>query len=180
LAALRNFEPTVKWVDENGFLTERAKGFLRSLFDFTGATAGTVPVGSLGGDGVSGTLFLSALGTWDLPDYPIGANPTVSAGLTANDGIATTFMRSDASPAIDQGITPTWTGAHVFSSSVKTGAFGANNATPQTSASIGAAVATTAATQTTPYGYATQAQADDIVARINTIRAALVANGILT
>jgi hypothetical protein len=32
-----------------------------------------------------------------------GANPTATAGPTANNGVATTFMRSDASPAIQLG-----------------------------------------------------------------------------
>lgn len=32
-----------------------------------------------------------------------GANPSATAGPTANNGVATTFMRSDASPAVQQG-----------------------------------------------------------------------------
>ncbi|MEO9145108.1 MAG: glycosyl hydrolase family 28-related protein [Ginsengibacter sp.] len=43
-----------------------------------------------------------------------GANPTASIGLTAVNGTASTFLRSDAAPAIDQTITPTWTGLHTF------------------------------------------------------------------
>lgn len=50
-----------------------------------------------------------------------GANPSVSVGLSANNGVATTYMRSDASPALSQSITPTWTGAHIFSSDVTLG-----------------------------------------------------------
>lgn len=46
---------------------------------------------------------------------PTAANPTASLGLTAVNGAATTFMRSDAAPALDQAITPTWTGKHIFS-----------------------------------------------------------------
>lgn len=45
-----------------------------------------------------------------------GANPTQSIGLTAVNGSATTFMRSDAAPALSQAIAPTWTGTHTFSS----------------------------------------------------------------
>ncbi|VVE75761.1 hypothetical protein [Pandoraea sputorum] len=48
-----------------------------------------------------------------------GANPTAKAGLTAVNGSATTFMRSDAAPALDQSITPTWKGAHLFNKSGK-------------------------------------------------------------
>jgi hypothetical protein len=41
-------------------------------------------------------------------------NPTASVGLTAVNGSATTFMRSDGAPGIDQTIAPTWTGLHTF------------------------------------------------------------------
>lgn len=50
-----------------------------------------------------------------------GANPSVSLGLAAVNGAAITYMRSDAAPALDQGITPTWTGKHIFSKSVASG-----------------------------------------------------------
>ena len=43
------------------------------------------------------------------------ANPTASLGLTAINGSASTFMRSDGAPALNVGISPTWTGAHTFS-----------------------------------------------------------------
>jgi hypothetical protein len=46
---------------------------------------------------------------------PVGANPSASIGLAVVNGAATSFMRSDAAPAINLAITPTWTGAHVFS-----------------------------------------------------------------
>jgi len=55
------------------------------------------------------------------------------------------------------------------------------NATPivQRAGAAQAAVATTASTQTTPWGYSTQAQADGIVTLVNEIRAALVALGLM-
>ena len=43
-----------------------------------------------------------------------GANPTATIGLTATNGSAVTFMRSDAAPALSQSIAPTWTGLHIF------------------------------------------------------------------
>ena len=46
---------------------------------------------------------------------PLGANPSASVGLSVVNGSALTFMRSDAAPALDQTISPTWTGAHTFS-----------------------------------------------------------------
>lgn len=42
------------------------------------------------------------------------ANPTSKSGLTAANGSAVTFMRSDAAPAIDVSIAPTWTNKHIF------------------------------------------------------------------
>jgi hypothetical protein len=45
---------------------------------------------------------------------PLAANPSTSLGLSAVNGSATTFMRSDAAPALDQSITPTWTGLHTY------------------------------------------------------------------
>lgn len=41
------------------------------------------------------------------------ANPTNKSGLTAINGSAVTYMRSDAAPAIDTAIAPTWTGKHI-------------------------------------------------------------------
>lgn len=46
------------------------------------------------------------------------ANPTASIGLTAVNGSALTAMRSDAAPALSQGISPTWSGTHTFSNPV--------------------------------------------------------------
>jgi len=43
-----------------------------------------------------------------------GANPTASVGLTAVNGSAPTFLRSDGAPALDQSISPSWTGYHTF------------------------------------------------------------------
>ena len=45
----------------------------------------------------------------------LGANPTGTVGLSVVNGSATTYMRSDAAPPLDVGITPTWTGIHTFS-----------------------------------------------------------------
>jgi hypothetical protein len=51
----------------------------------------------------------------DAPVLPAGAgNPSVLVGLTAVNGSANTFMRSDAAPAINQNINPVWTNIHTF------------------------------------------------------------------
>lgn len=46
-----------------------------------------------------------------------GANPSASVGLSAVNGSAATWMRSDGAPALSQSIGPTWTGAHIFNAS---------------------------------------------------------------
>lgn len=47
-----------------------------------------------------------------------GANPTANVGLSAVNGSASTFLRSDGAPPLDQGIAPTWTAAHAFSNTI--------------------------------------------------------------
>lgn len=191
MSGFRNFEPGQRWAQDDGTLTERAKGWTRSVFDYIGATQGVIPITSIGGDGTTITTFYRADGTFAVPDYPVGADPTATVGLTATNGTSEDFMRADAAPALNVGIVPTWTGVHTFTAdtafagitttttaTIGTG-FGCNGKTAQTAAAVGAAVVSTVATNVVPYGYATQAQADDIVTRINTIRAALIANGIL-
>lgn len=75
----------------------------------TGQTANQVLASP---DGTTGAVSLRSL---TLADIPAGvptasANPSASIGLTAVNGSATTFMRSDGAPALSQAITPTMTG----------------------------------------------------------------------
>lgn len=58
------------------------------------------------------------------PSIPIGANPSAKVGTAAVNGSAATFMRSDGAPQIDQAMSPTWSGTHVFSGTIN--ATGAN------------------------------------------------------
>lgn len=48
---------------------------------------------------------------------PAGANPSATIGLTAVNGSATTFLRSDAAQALSQSITPSWTALHAWTES---------------------------------------------------------------
>lgn len=76
---------------------------------FSSGLSGAVPAS---GGGTAN--FLRADGNFAAPAYPVGANPTASVGLAAVNGTATTFMRSDGAPALDQTISPTWSGKHLF------------------------------------------------------------------
>lgn len=51
-------------------------------------------------------------------DPVVFANPTAQVGLSAINGAAVTAMRSDAAPALDQGIIPTWTGLHTHQADI--------------------------------------------------------------
>lgn len=57
---------------------------------------------------ISGTLTAGQI-------PPLGATPTVSVGLSAVPGAASTYIRSDGAPSLSQSIIPTWTGIHTFS-----------------------------------------------------------------
>ncbi len=71
----------------------------------------------------------------------------------------------------------TTTGTIIATTTAQKLAFHGATAVIQRAGAAQAAVATTAATNTTPYGYTTAAQADAIVALVNEIRATLVEKG---
>lgn len=64
-------------------------------------------------NGPGSTVQLDALITGALP-----GNPTALVGLAAVNGVAVTWMRSDAAPALDVSISPTWLGTHTFAQPV--------------------------------------------------------------
>ena len=70
------------------------------------------------------------------------ANPTALVALTVVNGTATTAMRSDAAPALDQAIIPTWTGSHTWTKTV-----GSGTQTPTLTVNGPAHTALTAATE---------------------------------
>ena len=70
----------------------------------------------------NGTRYVdAAIQTADIPG--LGANPSASVGLSAVNGVATTYLRSDSSPALSVAITPTWTGTHTFSNATYSALF---------------------------------------------------------
>lgn len=80
--------------------------------NFTSTTPGYVP---LSGGGTAN--FLRADGTFAAPATAVGANPSASVGLSAVNGSAPTFMRSDAAPALSIAISPVWSSNHIFTPS---------------------------------------------------------------
>lgn len=69
---------------------------------------------SLTTTGTGAATFVSNTLNIPTPVIPAAANPTGTVGLTAVNGSATTFLRSDGAPALSQSIIPTWTGLHTF------------------------------------------------------------------
>jgi hypothetical protein len=66
----------------------------------------------------STTVRATAQAIADLGAGASFGNPTAQIGLSPVNGVAATAMRSDAAPSLDEGISPTWTGAHTFNNTV--------------------------------------------------------------
>jgi Protein of unknown function (DUF1565) len=98
-------------------------GAYASTFTMTGATSVTFPT--------SGTLATTSA-------IPAANNPTGTLGLSAVNGSASTFMRSDAAPLLSQGIAPTWTGSHTFNSTSFFTKLGGSSSAPTAVAGAGA------------------------------------------
>jgi len=93
---------------------------LSSNVTVTAADTGAEP--ALGNPASNGYVLSSTTGgtrSWVAQTTaPVGANPSASVGLTSVNGSASTFLRSDGAPALDQSISPTWSGNHAFSNTV--------------------------------------------------------------
>lgn len=86
---------------------------LKSIPKLPGSVLGTSPI-VVTASGVNYTVSLNLVSLAALLPATTGANPTASVGLAAVNGSASTFLRSDGSPALSQAITPTWTGDHAW------------------------------------------------------------------
>lgn len=98
---------TISGTATNGSATTFMRSDAAPALNTTGVTAGAYTYGSFTVD-VNGRLTAASSGA--VP--PAAANPSGSVGLGAVNGSATTFMRSDAAPALSQSINPTWTAPH--------------------------------------------------------------------
>lgn len=61
---------------------------------------------------------LTLAGSQAAPAGVTGADPTATIGLTAVNGSAGTFLRSDGAPPLSQAIAPTWTNTHTFNNQI--------------------------------------------------------------
>jgi len=85
-----------------------------TTYQNTAAAASDVTGMYSGCTGLS-TQYLAANNTCQNVSSAVsGANPTGLIGLTAVNGSATTYTRSDSTHALDQSIAPTWTGVQTF------------------------------------------------------------------
>jgi hypothetical protein len=99
-----------------------------------GGSGAATLTGYLKGNGTSAFTAVSTIPYSDIsgtPTIPTGANPSASVGLTAVNGSAATFMRSDGAPAIDQSIAPSWSSLHTFT---KNGSLASNGSSMKISA----------------------------------------------
>lgn len=90
-----------------------------------GGTTSTGALQAVSGLGTAGYV-LTSNGAGALPTWQAAAgggtagNPTASVGLTAVNGSASTYLRSDGAPALSQAIAPTWTAKHIFAQTTGT------------------------------------------------------------
>src|SRR4249920_1746554 len=99
----------------------------------TRVTLGVTPMGVLfthdgiiGGGPMNHDVHIG-LDQWVLDDLASsGDSPTALVGLTPIDGVSENFIRADGAPALDQTISPIWTGNHTFEGDV---AFTGDNVT---------------------------------------------------
>lgn len=112
--------------------TEHGPGILRTVAPLVLPDIGHNPMGR-STRGVPGQLaraqdhiFIKTGGVGEDTDWdeiPLGSTAFGAAtgviGLVASNGVATSYMRSDAAPALSQNIAPDWTGVHRWSNYVE-------------------------------------------------------------
>lgn len=94
----------------DGSANVTAAGTLATVNSGPGSCGDATHVCQITTNGKGLTTAQSAVGI----TQPTAANPSASVGLSAVNGSASTFLRSDGAPPLDQSIVPTWTGTHTF------------------------------------------------------------------
>jgi hypothetical protein len=96
----------------SGTVTTTGSPASGNLTKFSGATS--ITNGDLTGDvTTSGTLATTYSGVVPAGKVAdLGGNPAHLIGMSVVNGSATTYLRTDGSPAIDPAIVPVWTGLH--------------------------------------------------------------------
>jgi hypothetical protein len=87
-------------------------------FKTVSGTGISIPAGSTYALYCNGTNVVNATSSNGAVSYFPGTPSGSPVGLTTAAGTASTFMRSDATLAIDTSITPTWTGTQTFTNQV--------------------------------------------------------------
>lgn len=92
-----------------------AATFMRSdaAFAIQNATAGRKGLVQVDGTGICISLGIISLCS-PYPTVPVSANPTAKVGPTVVNGSASTWMKSDAAPPIDETASYIWSGQHTF------------------------------------------------------------------
>lgn len=160
------------------FGTDTATGLYRFGADSIGlAVAGTLLAK------FSGTT-VDVTGSVRASQQLVSTVATGTAPLTVTSTTKVTNLNADlldgndwAAPGTIGATTP---GIARFSDVTVTGNFGCNGKPSQGAVASGGAVSGTGATNVSPYGFSTAAQANDIITKLNTIQAALIANGIMS
>ena len=106
--------PTNGWyLPSANTLGVATNGVQRGLIGSNGGWQVGTPTGGDKGSGninVAGGYYVNGVALSNAS----GANPSASIGLSAVNGTATTYLRSDGAPALSQAITPVWTGNHYY------------------------------------------------------------------
>lgn len=151
-------------------------------FTVTAASGNTLVAGTLSVTGHVTVESVTSTGATGTGKFVFDTSPTFAAGITlagAVTGVTTLGMTGDLTITDADIILSTGTGTKIGTGLGQKIGFHASTPTVQRSGAAQAAAATTAATNVTPYGFTTAAQADAIVTLVNELRAALVQKGLI-
>lgn len=196
MANIQPLRPYMIFTDKQGNLTKEAYEFLFSMFQRVGGSLSNLNAallqnktweapGTIGFTTPNTGKFTTGAFSGPITSTVVtGTAPLVVASITEVANFRSATTTALANPRTIGGVsfdgTTNITVLTATGPFTVTSGFGCNGKTAQTSYASGGTVATTASTNTAPYGYTTTAQADAIVTKLNNIINALVANGIMS